>query len=58
MFQEKLKQLFRIANKVPLVERAIQKLHQTRSAAEYAAEFQHYAVQLDWHNTALKTMYK
>jgi Retrotransposon gag protein/Zinc knuckle len=57
VFRTKLKQLFGIANKVPLAERAIQNLRQTGSAADYAAKFEHYAVQLGWGDVALKRMY-
>jgi len=56
-FKKCLKQLFSIANKVLLAERAIQTIKQHRSAAEYTAEFRKYAVQLDWEEESLKMMY-
>ena len=57
-FKKELRLLFGIANKVPLAERALQNLRQTRSAAEYAAEFKHYAVQVGWDDAPLMVLYR
>ena len=57
-FKKHLKQMFGIANKVPIAARNIQTIMQRRSAAEYAAEFRKNAVQLDWDDESLMTMYK
>jgi len=57
-FRNGLKQLFGVTNQTAIAERAIQQLRQTRSTAEYAAEFQHHACQLKWDDIPLMIMYK
>ncbi|KAK7178698.1 reverse transcriptase domain protein [Paraphaeosphaeria sporulosa] len=43
-FKKSLQQMFGIANKVPIAERAIQTIMQKRSIAEYIAEFRKYTI--------------
>ena len=57
-FEDKLKQLFGIADEEAAAERAIQNLKQVKSVAEYAAEFQHLAIQTGWEDKSLMRMYK
>jgi hypothetical protein len=57
-FKEKLRQTFGILNEASNADRMIQRLHQTKSAADYAVLFQQYATQTDWDNKALSIMYR
>jgi len=57
-FKTRLRQVFGISNEASTASRIIQRLRQQRSAAEYAAEFQHHAIQTQWDDKALMVMYK
>lgn len=57
-FKEKLRSIFGISNDKELAIRAIQRLTQKRSTAEYAAEFQKHAVVTEWDDDVLMTMYR
>jgi hypothetical protein len=56
-FKEKIRQVFGVANEANRAGRLLPKLKQTKSAADYAAEFQHYAIQTEWNDKALMFMY-
>jgi hypothetical protein len=58
LFKDKIQTIFGLANEAMDAERAIQQLRQRGAAADYAAEFQQYAVLTKWDNTALMTMYR
>lgn len=57
VFKTQVRKSFGLANEEKKAERAIQKLRQTHSCAEYVTEFQHYAVQIDWNDPSLCAMY-
>jgi hypothetical protein len=57
-FKTQIRQVFGVSNEDSIAARAIQHLKQKRSAAEYATEFQHYAIQTNWDDKALKVMYR
>jgi hypothetical protein len=57
-FKDHIRKVFGTANEESKAIRAIQQLKQKTSAAEYAAEFQHHAVQTGWDDKALKAMYR
>jgi hypothetical protein len=56
-FKDHIRKVFGTANEESKAVRAIQQLKQKTSAAEYAADFQHYAIQTGWDDKALKAMY-
>lgn len=58
VFKDKLRQIFSQANETSTAERAIQQLHQTKSAADYANKFQQYAIQTSWNDAALMRMFR
>jgi hypothetical protein len=58
LFKDKIQTVFSLANEAANAERAIQRLQQTRSAANYASTFQQHAVLTKWDNNALITMYQ
>jgi hypothetical protein len=57
-FKEKLRKSFTVPNEPLVAERAIQRLRQTKSAGDYANEFQRYSIQTSWNDAALMRMYK
>jgi hypothetical protein len=57
-FKTKLQHNFGILNEVSNADRMIQRLHQTKSAADYAVLFQQYATQTEWDDKALCVMYR
>ena len=57
-FKERIRQVFSIANEGNRAGRVLQHLKQNKSAADYAAEFQHYAIQTEWNDKALMTMFR
>jgi len=57
-FKERIRVVFGITNEPVLARRDIQRIKQTKSAADYAAEFQQLAANTDWDNTALMTMFR
>ncbi|KAJ8110901.1 hypothetical protein OPT61_g6374 [Boeremia exigua] len=57
-FKEKIKTIFRVLNEPTIAQRDIQRIKQTRSAADYAADFQQIAANTDWDDTALMTMFQ
>ncbi|KAJ8110444.1 hypothetical protein OPT61_g6718 [Boeremia exigua] len=56
-FKEKIKTIFGVLNEPTIARRDIQRIKQTRSAADYAADFQQIAANTNWDNTALMTMF-
>ena len=50
--------VFGIANDDKIAEQRIQSVRQTKSAAEYSAEFTRYVSDIGWDNKALQYMYK
>jgi len=58
IFKAKLHQVFGVSNEGNKAIRQIQGLRQTRAAADYAADFQHYAIQTNWDDNALMTLYR
>ena len=56
--KEKVRQSFKVANESLVAERAIQRLKQTKSAGDYANEFQRYSIQTEWNDAALMRMYR
>ena len=57
-FKSHIRQVFGTAGEISNAGRAIQRLQQRRSAAEYATTFQQHAVLLDWDDNALTTMFR
>jgi hypothetical protein len=57
-FKERVKPIFGVSNEPTIARREIQRVRQTKSAADYAAEFQQLAANTDWDDTALMTMFK
>lgn len=57
-FKKRIRQVFGTSNEAAVAARMIQGLSQTKSAADYTAKFQQYAVQTDWDDKALMVMYK
>jgi hypothetical protein len=57
-FKTKLRQTFGVLNKTLNADRMIQRLHQNKSAADYAVLFQQYATQTEWDDKALCVMYR
>ena len=57
-FKEQIKPVFGVFNEVSSARREIQRIKQTKSAADYAAEFQQLAAHTDWDDTALSTMFR
>ena len=57
-FKKEVERVFGIANEDKIAERRIQELVQTKSAAEYAAEFQRWADRTEWDESALQYMYR
>jgi len=56
-FKDKIKTIFRVINKPSIARCKIQHIWQSRSAADYAANFQQLAANTNWDNTALLTMF-
>jgi hypothetical protein len=57
-FKEKIKPVFGVSNEPVIARRNIQRIRQTASAADYAADFQQLAANTDWDDTALMTMFR
>jgi hypothetical protein len=57
-FKTKLRQTFGVLNETLNADRMIQRLHQNKSAADYAVLFQQYATQTEWDDKALCVMYR
>jgi Retrotransposon gag protein/Zinc knuckle len=57
-FKNKIRPVFGVTNEPTIARREIQRVRQTKSAADYAAEFQQLAANTDWDDTALMTMFK
>jgi hypothetical protein len=57
-FKNKIRPVFGVTNEPTIARREIQRVRQTKSAANYAAEFQQLAANTDWDDTALITMFK
>jgi len=57
-FKTKLRQVFGVSNEKNKAVREIQRVKQLKSATDYAAKFQHYAVQTDWDDNALMALYR
>jgi hypothetical protein len=57
-FKKKVKPVFGVSNEPTIARRDIQRMRQTKSAADYAAEFQQLAANTDWDDTALMTMFR
>jgi hypothetical protein len=57
-FKTKLRDTFGVLNEVSNADRKIQRLRQTKSAADYAVLFQQYATQTGWDDKALCVMYR
>jgi len=57
-FKRRIRIAFGMRNETPIAERAIQRLVQTKDASSYANAFKGYAVQTDWNDQALRTLYK
>jgi hypothetical protein len=57
-FKIRLRQIFSPFKESVIAEQKIQKLKQTKSAADYTNVFQQYAEQIQWDNAALMRMYK
>jgi hypothetical protein len=57
-FKEKIKPVFGVSNEPIIARRNIQRIRQTASAADYAADFQQLAANTDWDDTALMTMFR
>jgi hypothetical protein len=56
-FKTRLRNTFRVLNEISNADRIIQRLHQSKSAADYAVLFQQYATQTKWDDKALCVMY-
>ena len=57
-FKDRIKPIFGVSNEPTIARRDIQRIRQTKSAADYAAEFQQLAANTDWDDTALTTMFR
>jgi hypothetical protein len=57
-FKIRLRQIFLPFKESVIAEQKIQKLKQTKSAADYTNVFQQYAEQIQWDNAALMRIYK
>lgn len=57
-FKIKIRQIFGVSNEPVIARRNIQRIRQTTSAADYAADFQALACETDWDDTALMTMFR
>jgi hypothetical protein len=57
-FKNKIQPVFRVSNEPTIAQRNIQRIRQTKSAADYAADFQQLAANTDWDDTALITMFQ
>lgn len=58
LFKKKIQLIFGPANEEANAESIIQRLKQTKSAADYATSFQHYAAMTNWNDEAQMSMFK
>ena len=58
LFKERIKRTFGPANEEATAQSVIQRLLQTKSAADYTVTFQHFAASTSWDQSALMSMYK
>jgi hypothetical protein len=57
-FKTKMREVFSPFKEDVIAEQKIQKLRQTKSAADYTTEFQQYKTLIDWDDNALMRMYR
>ena len=57
-FKNHASRIFGISNEDKIAERRMQELRQTKSAAEYAAEFQRLSDRTEWDDSALQFMFR
>ena len=57
-FKARIRRVFGPANEESMAESIIQRLKQTKSAAEYSTTFQHYAAKTSWNNDAQMSIFK
>ena len=57
-FKKRIRAVFGPANEKLIAESVIQRLKQTKSAADYATTFQHFAAQTNWDDEAQMSMFK
>ena len=57
-FKIRIRPIFGVSNEPAIARRDIQRIRQTTSAADYAADFQQLAANTDWDDTALMTMFR
>lgn len=57
-FKSKIRVVFGVTNEPTIARRDIQRIRQTQSAADYAAEFQQLASNTEWDENALMTMFR
>ena len=58
LFKARMRRIFGPANEESLAESVIQRLRQTKSAADYTTTFQHYAAKTEWNDKAQMSMFK